>query len=129
MVDNVVVIQQNDLLWKLFLAVFIFMMIIILITFTFGLWKSLRRKHGYKDNKSVVESSSLTEQLFFSAQQIVLGKNSTVYRTILDNDIVALKVYNQTNILMWKNEVSSLKSIKHESIIRYVNVTKKSCLR
>jgi len=98
------------------------MMIIILIIFTFILWKSLRNKHENTDNKSLLKSSISIEQLFFSAQQITIGKNSIVYRAILDNDIVALKVYKQTNILIWKNEVTLLKSIQHESIIKYINI-------
>ncbi len=95
------------------------MMIIILITFTFALWKSLRNKHENKIKKSLPTSSSI-EQVFFSAQQIIIGKNSIVYKAIFDNDIVALKVYKQINILIWKNEVTLLKTIKHESIIQYV---------
>jgi hypothetical protein len=95
-------------------------MIIILIIFTFILWKSLRNKHENNDNKSLLKPSTSIEQLFFSAQQIIIGKNSIVYRAILDNDIVALKVYKQINILIWKNEVTLLKSIKHESIIKYM---------
>jgi len=96
------------------------MMIIILIILTFILWKSLRNKHENTDNKSLLKSSISIEQLFFSSQQIAIGKNSIVYKAIFDNDIVALKVYKQINILIWKNEVTLLKTIKHESIIQYV---------
>jgi hypothetical protein len=88
--------------------------------FTFGLWKILKTKH--KNSKSVIKtssSSSSIEHLFFSSQQIINGKNSTVYKANFHNEIIALKLYNQTNILMWKNEVDLLKSIKHESIIKY----------
>jgi len=65
--------------------------------------------------------SSSIEQLFFSAQQINIGKNSIIYKAILDNNIVALKVYKQANMLIWKNEVTLLKSIKHESIIKILS--------
>ena len=58
-------------------------------------------------------------------QQIIIGKNSVVYTTIFNNDIVALKVYKQTNILIWKNEFTLLKSIKHESIIKYIRFYKR----
>jgi hypothetical protein len=119
---NTIIIEQEHSSWKLFLIIFISMMIIILITFTFSLWKSFRTIHENKDNTSFIKSPSLSlmEQLFFSAQQIIIGKNSTIYKAMFNEDIVALKVYNQTNILMWKNEVTLLRSIKHESIIKYV---------
>jgi hypothetical protein len=96
-------------------------MISILIIFTFGLWKSLRNQDNRQFLKQPSSSSSI-EQVFFSAQQINIGKNSIVYKTIIDNDLVALKVYKQTNMLIWKNEVTLLKSIKHESIIKYVRI-------
>jgi tRNA A-37 threonylcarbamoyl transferase component Bud32 len=124
---NILIIEQNDFLWKLFLIIFILMMIIILIMFTFGLWKSLRNKHEKKNKKSFIKSSSSSiEQLFYSAQQIIIGKNSILYKAIFDNELIAMKVYKQTNILIWKNEVTLLKSIKHESIIKYVKILNKT---
>jgi hypothetical protein len=127
---NAIIIEQEHSSWKLFLIIFISMMIIILITFIFSLWKSCRNIHENKDNTSFIKSPSLSlmEQVFFSAQQIIIGKNSTIYKAMFNEDIVALKVYNQTNILMWKNEVTLLRSIKHESIIKYVRFTRKKQL-
>ena len=121
-IKNVLINEQNDFLWKLFVIIFIIMIILILIMFTFGLWKVLKTKQ-HKNSKSVIKSSSSSssssiEHLFFSAQQIINGKNSTVYKANFHNEIIALKLYNQTNILMWKNEVNLLQSIKHESIIK-----------
>jgi hypothetical protein len=119
--DKTINIEQNHFSWKLFLIIFILIMISILIIFTFGLWKSLRNQDNRQFLKQPSSSSSI-EQVFFSAQQINIGKNSIVYKTIIDNDLVALKVYKQTNMLIWKNEVTLLKSIKHESIIKYVRI-------
>ena len=122
-INNVVIIEQEYFSWKLFLIIFIFLMIIILITFIFSLWKSLKTSNRKKNRTSFLKSpssASLMEQLFFSAQEIVIGKNSTVYKAIIKNDVAALKVYKQTKLLMWKNEVTILRSIKHESIIKYV---------
>ncbi len=113
-------IEQNHFSWKLFLIIFLFLLIIILIMFTLILSRSLTNQHEHKDNKSLIEPSSAIEQLFSSAQQIILGKNSIIYQAIWENDIIAMKVYKQTNFLIWKNEVTLLKSIKHESIIKYV---------
>ncbi|CAF4700230.1 unnamed protein product, partial [Rotaria sp. Silwood2] len=109
-IENLVMIHQDHYSWKLLLIIFILIMIIILIIFTFSLWKLLRNKYENQDNKSL---SSSIEKLFFPIQEINIGKNSIVYKAISDHDIVALKVYKQMNILIWKNEVSLLKSIKH----------------
>ncbi|CAF0732483.1 unnamed protein product [Adineta steineri] len=126
---NVVIIDEEYFSWKLFLIIFSCTLFIILITFIFSLWKSLRNRHENKANTSFRKSSSssslttttLIEQLFFSAQKIISGKNSIVYKGIFNNDIVALKVYQQTDLLIWKNEVTLLKSIKHESIIKILS--------
>jgi hypothetical protein len=122
LIHKIINIEKNNFSWKLFLIIFLFIMIIILIIFTFVLWKLLRRnKHQNKDKKLLIlKPSSSIEQLFYSAQQITAGKNSIIYKSIFDNNIVALKVYKKTNILIWKNEVTLLKSIKHESIIKFV---------
>lgn len=122
-ISSVVIIEQEHFSWKLFLMIFICLMIIILITFIFSLWKSLKTSNKEKNKTSFLKSpssTSLMEQLFFSAQQIVIGKNSTVYKAIFENEVTALKVYKQDNLLMWKNEVTILRSIKHESIVKYV---------
>ncbi|CAF0794595.1 unnamed protein product [Rotaria sordida] len=123
-IKNLIIIDQDYFSWKLFLIIFILIMIIILITFTFGLWKSLRNKYNNinnnnKNNKSLLSTS--IEQLFFSLQEINIGKNSIVYKGLLNHDIVAVKIYKQINILIWKNEVTLLKSIKHESIIKILS--------
>jgi hypothetical protein len=98
-------------------------MISILIVFTIGLWRSLRHQEdNNQDDKTFLKPSLSIEQVFFSAQQINIGKNSIVYKTSMENELVALKVYTQTNILIWKNEVTLLKSIKHESIIQYIKI-------
>ncbi|CAF0888006.1 unnamed protein product [Adineta ricciae] len=123
-INNVVIIEQEHFSWKLFLMIFIFLMIIILITFIFSLWRSLKTSNKKKNKTSFLKSpssTSLMEQLFFSAQEIVIGKNSTVYKAIFKKDVAALKVYKQTNLLMWKNEVTILRSIKHESIIKVIS--------
>ncbi|UJR31792.1 hypothetical protein I4U23_019270 [Adineta vaga] len=125
-IKNVLIIHHEHFSWRLFLIIFSFMMIIILITFIFSLWKSLKTRNEKKNNTSFLKSPSLSssllmEQLFFSAQQIVMGKNSIVYKAIFDNDYVAMKVYQQSNILMWKNEVTLLQSIKHENIIKILS--------
>lgn len=97
-------------------------MISILIVFTIGLWRSLRHQEdNNQDDKTFLKPSLSIEQVFFSAQQINIGKNSIVYKTSMENELVALKVYTQTNILIWKNEVTLLKSIKHESIIQILS--------
>ncbi|CAF3846679.1 unnamed protein product [Rotaria sp. Silwood1] len=117
-INDLVIIEQDHISWKLFLIIFILIMIIILITFIFSLWTSLRNKYPKDDNKLLTSS---IEKLFFSLQEINIGKNSIVYKTIFDHDIVALKVYKQMNILIWKNEVTLLKSIQHESIIKILS--------
>lgn len=109
-------INNDRFSWELFFIVFLLIMIIILITCALYLLKSWRNKDEKEDEKPL---SSSMESLFFSAQELHTGKISTIYKATFDHDIVTLKVYNQSNLLSWQNEVTLLKSIKHESIIRY----------
>lgn len=103
-------------------------MIIILIIFTFILWKLLKIKHEIKDNKFIVKSPISIEQLFLSSQQLIIGKNNTIYKGTFNNTPVILKAYKQTNMLIWKNEMTLLKSIEHESIIKYEIDFNEACI-
>ncbi|CAF3358334.1 unnamed protein product [Rotaria socialis] len=113
-----IIITEDQYSWKLLSIIITFVIIIVLIIFGLCLWKSRGNKYVNEDRKSLPPSM---EDLFFSAQELNVGKSSIVYKAILEHNIAALKVYNQANILIWKNEITILKSIKHESIIRILS--------
>ncbi|CAM4805458.1 unnamed protein product [Rotaria magnacalcarata] len=113
-----IIIIEDQYSWKLLFIIITFIIIIVLITFGLCLWKSWGNKYENENKKSFSPS---IEDLFFSAQQLNIGKSSIVYKAILEHDIAALKVYNQANMLIWKNEIAILKSIKHESIIKILS--------
>ena len=119
-IQHIDIIDQNYFSWKLFLIIFIWIVTIILIIFIFTLQKSTRNKCKATDNKYSLESiSSSIGQVLFSGEEINIGKNSVVYKANLNKDTIILKVYKQTNKLIWKNEMTLLNSIKHESIMKY----------
>ncbi len=124
-IKNVLNTEQNYFSWKLLLLLFLFFMIILLIILTIALWKSLRNHPEKKDQNALIKSTLTPaisiESFFASAQQIAIGKNSLVYKGIWNHELVAWKVYKPTNMLIWQNEMTLLKSIKHDSIIKYVS--------
>lgn len=119
-------VESNQNSWKFFLILFLFILILLLIIFTFTLWKSFHHEEPNSDQQSFLKPSlsPFIEQLFFSAQLINTSQNTIVYRTMMDNTSMVLKVYQSTNMSLWKNEITLLKSIEHDSIIKYTILTK-----
>lgn len=114
-------VENNQISWKFFLILFLFILILLLMIFAFTLWKSFHHEEQHFDRQGFIKPSlsPFIEQLFFSAQPIHTSQNTTVYRTIMDNTSMVLKVYQSANMLLWKNEATLLKSIEHDSIIKY----------
>lgn len=118
------IIQREDnqhFSWKIFLIVFLFILILLLVIFTLTLWKSLHSEKKNLDQQPFVKPSfsPSIEQLFFSTQPIHTSRNTIIYRTMLNNEsTMVLKVYQQIHMPQWNNEVTLLKSIQHESIIK-----------
>ena len=109
--------EENSFSWQLFVIIILCLFSVILLIVLFIWCQPLHHQREKNVSRSLRKSLSV-ENLFFSAQQLVLGKNSIIYKGIFHHDIIALKVYQNTHVSIWTNEMILLKSIEHDSIIK-----------
>ena len=119
--SKIVILEQEYFSQSLFVSVAVVMLFVLVIIIALALCKSFEYQPHEKETRTLIKSLS-TENLFFSAEQLLDGKSRPIYKALWNNASVALKTYPRADSSIWENEAALLKSVNHEAIIKFERI-------